>query len=46
METEVTTKELVDMLKRRDGVKIEYTEPYQNKKISINGPAIILVVTD
>lgn len=41
-----STKELVDMLKQRDGVEVEYAEPHQDKEISINGPAIILIVKD
>ena len=43
---EFSTKELVEELERRNGVKTEYAEPYQSKEISINGPAIILIVTD
>lgn len=41
-----STKELVEELKRREGVKVDYAEPYQDKKISVNGPAVILVVID
>lgn len=43
---EVKTCELVKELKEREGVQVEYAEPYQNKTISINGPAYILIVTD
>lgn len=46
MHEENSTKELVDMLKQRDGVEVKYAEPHQDKKISINGPAIILIVKD
>lgn len=46
MNDTVSTKELVEELKKREGVRIEYAEPYQDKKISINGPAVILVIID
>ena len=41
-----STKELVEELKKREGVKTEYAEPYQDKNLSINGPAVILVIID
>lgn len=40
------TCELVEELKKREGVKVHLTEPYENFEISVNGPAIVLVVTD
>lgn len=40
------TKELVEELKTREGVETKYAEPYQDFNISVNGPAIILIVTD
>lgn len=43
---EFSTKELVEELKKRSGVKTEYAEPYQDKKLCINGPAIVLIVID
>ena len=43
---EIPTAELVAELKKREGVKVEYAEPYQDKKISVNGPAVILVIID
>lgn len=42
----VKTVELVEELKKREGVRIEYAEPHTDKKISINGPAEILIVID
>ena len=42
----IPTKELVEELKKRECVKAEYAEPYQDKVISINGPAEILIVID
>lgn len=41
-----STKELFEELKSREGVETEYAEPHQDKKISINGPAVILIITD
>lgn len=43
---EYTTKELFEELKNREGVYTEYAEPHQNKTISVNGPAEILIVID
>ncbi len=40
------TYELVEELKRRKGVTFETTEPYENKKINIEGPAVTLIVID
>lgn len=31
MHEENSTKELVDMLKQRDGVEVKYAEPHQDK---------------
>lgn len=42
----LSTKELVEELRKRKGVKTEYAEPYQDKKLTINGPAEILIITD
>ena len=41
-----STKELVEELKKREGVRTEYAEPYRDKNLSINGPAVILVIID
>lgn len=43
---EYTTKELLEEMKSREGVYTEYAEPHQDKKISVNGPAEILIVVD
>lgn len=40
------TCELVEELKEREGVKVHRAEPYEDKVIVVNGPALILVVTD
>ena len=42
----VKTAELVEELKKREGVRAEYAEPHTDKKISVNGPAEILIVMD
>lgn len=44
--SEIPTRELVEELKGREGVKTEYAEPYQNQVVSVNGPAVILIVID
>ena len=41
-----STCELVEELKRREGVNAEYAEPYQDKVVTVNGPAQILVIID
>lgn len=43
---EFSTKELVDELKEREGVKTIIAEPYEKKTVDLEGPAIVLVVTD
>lgn len=40
------TCELVDELRKREGVKTHIAEPYQDVTVSINGPAVVLVVID
>lgn len=42
----VPTKDLVEELQKREGVETTTVEPYQDKTVSVNGPAIVLVVTD
>lgn len=47
MEVEnIKTRDLVEELKKRDGVQIEYAEPHRDKTITVDGPACILVVVD
>ena len=43
---EYKTCELVEELKTREGVKIHIAEPYKDLEVSVNGPAIVLVVID
>lgn len=40
------TCELVEELKKREGVEVRWAEPYEDVKIEVNSPAIVLVVTD
>ena len=40
------TRELLEELKTREGVETKYAEPHQDKEVSVNGPAVILIVTD
>lgn len=42
----VATRDLVEELKKREGVKTTIAEPYQDVRIEVNGPAIVLVVID
>ncbi len=42
----VPTCDLVTELKTRDGVEMKVAEPYQDIAVSVNGPAIVLVVVD
>lgn len=42
----VSTKDLVEELRRREGVEATIAEPYEDVGIKVNGPAIVLVVTD
>lgn len=43
---EVKTCELMEELRDREGVEIIQAEPYQQMDISVEGPAVILIVTD
>lgn len=42
----IKTVDLVEELKEREGVMTEYAEPHADKKISVSGPAEILIVID
>jgi hypothetical protein len=42
----VSTKELVEELKQRDGVTVTMVEPYDTYTPTISGAAIVLVVED
>ena len=40
------TCELVEELKKRDGVEAHTAEPYKDLTVTVNGSAVVLVVTD
>ena len=40
------TQELVDALSQREGVEKITVKPYEDKTVEVNGPAVILVITD
>lgn len=43
---EFKTCELVEELKKREGVEAHWAEPYEDFEIKVNGPAVVLVVID
>lgn len=43
---DIKTCDLVAELQSREGVEVVHAEPHQEKDISVNGPAVILIVTD
>lgn len=44
--SQIKTCDLVTELKRREGVETHIAEPYQDVTVSVNGPAVVLVVID
>lgn len=44
--SEFKTCALVDELRNREGVETHIAEPYQDVTVSVNGPAVVLVVID
>lgn len=42
----VPTADLITELSKREGVETTVVEPYQDAAVSVNGPALVLVVTD
>lgn len=42
----INTCILVDELKCRDGVEIVTAEPYKIKELTVDGPAVVLIITD
>ena len=44
--SECKTCDLVDELRKREGVETHIAEPYQDVTVSVNGPAVVLVVID
>ena len=42
----ISTKDLVEELQSRLGVETKYAGPYEDLTVAVNGPAVILIVTD
>lgn len=42
----IATCDLVQELEKRQGVQKTTAEPYQNISLNIDGPAVVLVITD
>lgn len=42
----VSTRELVEELRQREGVEATIAEPHKDIEIKVNGPAVVLVVID
>ena len=40
------TCELIKELKEREGVIAHWAEPYEDKEVKINGPALVLIIKD
>lgn len=43
---EYETHELVEELTKREGITAQWAEPHEDKKFSISGPALVLIVID
>jgi hypothetical protein len=43
---EASTRDLVEELKTREGVKTDIAEPYADLEVKVNGPAIVFTVID
>lgn len=42
----IKTCDLVEELKKREGVDVTIAEPHEDVTIPVSGPAIVLVITD
>ena len=42
----ISTKELVEELKKREGVETTTVEPHDKKEITVEGATVVLVVID
>ena len=43
---DIQTCELVEELKKREGVEVKIAEPHKDMSVSVNGPAVVLIVVD
>ena len=42
----IATCDLVDELRTREGVMTKIVEPYDARKMNVEGPAVVLIVKD
>lgn len=42
----IATCDMVAELSKREGAEVHTAEPYQDVAVSVNGPAVVLVVID
>lgn len=42
----ITTKELVEELKNREGVEMKIVDPHQEDVIEVNGPCLVAIIID
>ena len=43
---DIKTCDLVEELKKREGVEVKIAEPHKDMSVSVNGPAVALVIVD
>lgn len=43
---DIQTCDLVEELKKREGVEVKIAEPHKDMSVSVNGPAVVLIVVD
>ncbi|WP_156924168.1 BC1881 family protein [Halonatronum saccharophilum] len=43
---ELSTKDLIKELSKREGVEKSVVPPYEDSQPTVNGPAIVLIITD
>lgn len=43
---DIKTCELIEELKKREGVEVKIAEPHKDMSVSVNGPAVVLIVVD
>lgn len=44
--SKITTRDLVEELKKREGVNAKQVTPYEDYRVEVNGPAVVLLITD
>ncbi|SFJ26927.1 hypothetical protein SAMN02910355_1892 [Terrisporobacter glycolicus] len=42
----ITSKELVEELKNREGVEMKIVDPHQEDVIEVNGPCLVAIIID